>query len=243
MTTRSHLASLPLLLLALGCGDPVPNVDPGPPPAPEPPPPADGEPAALNPQGAAAAPNAPPPAAGGPPGSKFVIEDGEGVEISGTIRYAGAAQGKLFLDVLDASPDTPEDSVRLLHSTTVEAPGAWTIVAPKGRGPVRLCAFIDVDDNGPTPADPKVVTPEPIDIGSSPIHGVTLELVDDWDAQNADRLSLYQSGSDAMPPPADQTGPEAIPQANVDGEPVPTTEPPQAELQPSPAAGEPAATP
>lgn len=235
-----HFATLLMLTLSFGCGDPVSNAGVMPPPPDDvpPPTPADGAPNAPLDGGPVdgvpvdgvqpGAEGAPLPAGDPAKNDRFVVAEGEGVEIAGSVAYSGSAEGKIYLDVLDATSDGDAEALRLLHSTTLVGAGPFSITAPAGFGPVRLCAFIDVDDNGPTPADPKAISLEPVVIGDHAVTGLRLELLDDWDTLHADSLSLYQSGPEVGRADSPAGG-AAPPPAPVDGEPVAPTGPPQAE--------------
>jgi hypothetical protein len=173
---------------------------------------------------------------------RFLVGEGEGVEVAGTVRYGGTAEGRIFVDVLDAAADGDKEAMKLLHSSTLDAVGAFSITAPVNLGPVRLCAFIDVDDNGPTPTDPKAISLEPVVIGSKAITGISLELLDDWDSQHADSLSFYTSGAEVDGQALPASGSEPPP-APIDGAPVEPTEPAQDAPPPPSAPGEAAPPP
>ena len=214
------VSSLLLILSSIACGDPVPNADVPPPDAP-PPEPLDGDPAAPasdpspNVESEAAIPVDEDPTSP----DMWTVAPGEGVELSGTVSYGGTTTGGVFLDVLDASGADLEDSKKMLHSAKLNGMGAWSLHAPAGTGAVHLCAFVDADDNGPTPADPKAITLEPVVIRNAAVQGIELVLLDDWDIQHPETLTVYQSAAAADAGGAAPPLPEGAPTVPADGEP------------------------
>jgi len=79
------------------------------------------------------------------------MEDGAGVTVSGTLRYTGESKGMVRIDVLRREDDAPP---QLLHVEKLDAPGDFTFQAPSNTGAVSLVAFVDVDEDGPSPTDP-----------------------------------------------------------------------------------------
>jgi hypothetical protein len=130
------LTHLMFLMLA-GCPDPTTAADlgnPGP------------GGAAPGGNGTEGAPQGPPPEPG-----NFDLDDGAGVTVSGTLRYTGEAKGMVRIDVLKKEEDAPP---QLLHVEKLDAAGAFSFQAPSNTGEVSLVAFVDVDEDGPSPTDP-----------------------------------------------------------------------------------------
>ncbi len=129
-----------------------------------------------------------------PPG--FGVEPGQGVTISGSVSYGGAVQGTIRVDFFQSQrkaraqvdgqqaqadpPSTPHTA----HSIVLEEPGTWSVEAPKGYGPLMVCAFIDVDGGGPSKGEPKVLLERPLKVDDEPILGVHLEIQDNWDKEH-----------------------------------------------------------
>ena len=132
------LTHLMFLMLA-GCPDPTTAADLGNPG------PGGGAPGPGG-QGTEGAPQGPPPE----PGS-FNMEEGAGVTVSGTLRYTGEAKGMVRIDVLRKEEDAPP---QLLHVEKLDGPGEFSFQAPSNTGEVSLVAFVDVDEDGPSPTDP-----------------------------------------------------------------------------------------
>ena len=121
----------------------------------------------------------------------FKVEAGQGVTISGTVAYEGEKTGQLKLDFLNKNESGLPD---LLHTMKLDAPGAWTVEAPKGLGEVYVISFIDQKDDGPSPDDPAGMTTEPLQVGEEPIADVTVTLSDEPD------LGAFTPGAGGPPP-------------------------------------------
>lgn len=132
------LTHLMFLMLA-GCPDPTTASDLGNPG------PGGGAPGPGG-SGTEGTPQGPPPEPG-----NFNLEDGAGVTVSGTLQYTGDAKGGVRIDVLRKEEDAPP---QLLHVEKLDAPGAFSFQAPSNTGEVSLVAFVDVDEDGPSPSDP-----------------------------------------------------------------------------------------
>jgi hypothetical protein len=113
-----------------------------------------------------------------PPG--FQVEPGQGVIVTGVVRYEGDVAGVLRIDVLPAQQqdDTMPGAA---HSVALEAPGSWSFEAPRALGATNICAYIDTNDDGPSRGEPKVLLDEALWIGQEPIEGIELIIRDDWD--------------------------------------------------------------
>jgi len=108
-----------------------------------------------------------------PPG--FGLEDGEGVKISGTIAFEGDLDGQLRVEILQSGGEGA--GPQLLHALTLEELGPWSVVAPKGLGEVNLVAYLDRDQNGPSPDEPMALLEDTVDVGEVDIPGIELLLV------------------------------------------------------------------
>lgn len=211
---------LPLLLLLVGCPDPAattdPNAVPGQGPQGGPPPTSPGQPdpsAVPNPDGTA------PPAAGGAagatPGARpaapgFQVTAGQGVKISGTAVYAGSAKGKLRIDFLRNPEGAPFPE--LIHSIELEKPGEWSVEAPQDIGELSVVAFLDADDNGPSPGEPMALYKSPLKIEKTEVKGVVLELSDNPDMGAFKPKGAPPDGSAVINgPPPDGSAPGAVP--------------------------------
>ena len=131
--------------------------------------------------GGAGMPGAPAAGAGMRPAASFEVPAGTGVKVSGTVVYAGSKTGQYRIDFLKPNKGSfPE----LLHSITLDKPGAWEIEAPKGTGEVAVVGFLDADGNGPSDGEPAALTDPPLTIGDKAITGVTLTLSDTPDLKD-----------------------------------------------------------
>jgi hypothetical protein len=94
----------------------------------------------------------------------FDVAGDAGVNVTGTITYAGAQDGEVLLQVITMKPD-PERSLRenrspdytyvsMEHSKKLNGPGAFEILVPRSFGEATLVAFLDVTSNGPDSGDP-----------------------------------------------------------------------------------------
>jgi hypothetical protein len=122
-------------------------------------------------------PEAPPPYSRvEPPG--FVLEQGEGVKISGSIVNTSDIEpvGTLRLEV---SVETgPEDLPiqKMVHVEDLEGLGAFSIRVPADLGKVFLSAYFDEDMNGPTPGELGGAIREPLVIGKQAVGDVRIDL-------------------------------------------------------------------
>jgi len=136
----------------------------------------------------------PPPNGAGPQevnAAKFDLDPENSIAISGTLDYPGQKEGKLLVEVLTITDNTPE----LKHSEVFEKAGEFTIAMPKGLGSVQLVAFVDVDGDGPSEHDPAGMLP--IEVQDNPVSGIVLTLSD-----NADLGNLTPGKGEEQPPPA-----------------------------------------
>ncbi len=97
------------------------------------------------------------------------------MKVSGTFAYAGTATGDIRIDFLQKEGDAPP---RLLHTLELDAPGPWSVDAPKGAGSITVVGFVDVDKDGPSSGDPGGIVSEPIVIDASPITDVVISVSD-----------------------------------------------------------------
>ncbi len=213
MTLRLPILSLSASLLALaGCPDPN-GVAGGAPALEEPtavgPPPVDGappmdappsEPSAM-PPGDPSATGATGSSAGRPAAAAFHVEPGKGVQLSGTVSYAGSASGTLRIDFLKnpAGSTFPE----LVHTLTLAAPGAWSVEAPADIGEISIVAFLDANDDGPGPGEPAGMI-ERTTVGATPMASLDITLSDTPELGSlkpgAGPGAAPQGGSVAPPP-------------------------------------------
>ena len=188
------------------------------------------------PGGTAAAP-APDDASQGPPDQPgrppadvaFQLGEGESVELSGVLRYAGDAEGAVRLDFLTLEEGQPP---ALAHTMGLDRPGGFEVEAPKGFGEVHVVAFIDLDGDGPSPGDPAGTLK--LEIGDEDLEDLELVLDDDPDlgelTPGVGTEGPTPQGDGEAPPPSetlhgDET--EGLPQGTaeaVEGEGAPPTE-------------------
>jgi hypothetical protein len=136
----------------------------------------DGAPGGSNaPDGAG--PDSPPPYGRvEPPG--FVLEQGEGVAISGTIANTSEIEPVGTLRIEVAVETGPEDLPiqKMVHVEDLEGMGAYTIRVPADLGKVFLSAYFDEDMNGPTPGELGGALRDPIMVGKQALTGVDIDL-------------------------------------------------------------------
>lgn len=213
---------LPLLFLT-ACPDPAATQDPNaPPPGGEAGPPADPNaiPGTPDPNAAPgpADPNATP-GAGAPNGANqagsrpvpagFTVTPGQGVKLSGNIVWSGAVDGKLRVDFLRNPEGSPYPE--LMHSLEQSKAGPWSVEVPKDLGEISVVAFIDKDDNGPSPGEPMALYKGDLKIASqTEIKDINLELSESPD------MGAFQ-------PRNEQTGQGGAPSELVGAGPNPTT--------------------
>lgn len=178
------LLSLPLLLV--GCPDPSVQSSSGP-----------GGAGAPSQGGPGPGPGAA--GAGGPGGGQmrpenatFKVEAGQGVTVSGTLEYAGSKTGVIRLDFLRKS----NNALDLAHTMTLDAPGPWSVEAPKGLGELYIVGFIDEKSDGPSAEDPAGKPEGTLTVGDAAITDVKITLTDDAD------LGELEPGKGGAPPGA-----------------------------------------
>lgn len=212
--TDRRWASLLIPLVLSGCPDPTSVAEapePALPAAPlqmvgVPPPPEQGgnpDPTMGSglPSGVPGAP-APGTAAGGTSGGRpkaagFTIQPGEGVRLSGRVKYHGSRTGVLRIDVLKNNETTtfPE----LLETISLTSAGPWTTEVPKDLGEISIVSFIDADDNGPNDGEPAAMIEHTV-VASKNISGLDLTLTD-----SPNLGALKPGGSVPPPPPGEET--------------------------------------
>ena len=151
-----------------------------------------------------------------PPG--FQVEEGQGVMVSGTVKYEGDKTGTYRMDFL--RPPGEGQRPGAVHTMSIEGQGEWSVEVPKDFGELAIVAFVDVNDDGPSPDEPKVVLEKPIEVGSEPITGIEMVVQDDWDLNhkppNGQRMRPGQGKAGGQPgqqpPPGEhQPGQEGSP--------------------------------
>ncbi len=221
-------------LLIAGCPEPPPSYQ-GP-----------GEGGGKQGPGGAVAGGGPPEGAGQPGAAGaapqkpegFQVEEGEGIKITGTLAYAGSEEGSFRIDFLKISEDSPMPVA--VHSLEVEELGAWEVQAPTKAGEFTLCAFLDLNEDGPSPGEPKVILEKALNVDEADITGIDLTILDNWDETNqpdpGDRPAIEEGGPGAPPVdgavPVEEAGePEAEGGAPAEegGEPAPEEGDPAAE--------------
>lgn len=231
---RGLLPLLPALALLAGCPDPTgtsagptggPGAQGGPPPAGGP----GGGPGGPGggpggPGGPGGGPGAPPPDGKNP--GQFQVTAGEGVVLKGAFTYAGAKTGDYRIDFLTMEPGKPP---LLAHALTLDAPGPWTVEAPKGFGAVYVVAFVDQEKDGPSPTDPAGRLAEAVTIGDQPLEGLEIVLSDTPDlgdlTPNLGPGTPPPPGGEGAPPAGAEGGPPdgaaGVPPAGAEGAPPP----------------------
>ena len=116
------------------------------------------------------------PSGGRPEIAGFAVEAGQGVTLSGTINYAGTQTGTLRIDFLQKGKggSFPE----LVHTLTLDKPGAWSVEAPKDLGALSIVSFIDSNNNGPGPGEAAGMI-ESATVGSVPVPNLDITLSDE----------------------------------------------------------------
>lgn len=152
---------------------------------------------------------------GRPNDAKFDVKEGEGVTLSGTVSYAGEATGPVRMDFLVQDDG---NAPRLVHASSVETMGAWSIVVPKGYGDLFIVGFLDPDADGPSPTDPAASVS--LKVEEEDIGDLELVLVDDPDLGSLTPGTPPSAGGEApkdgAPP---QDGPPEGAEAGPEGEP------------------------
>ena len=120
----------------------------------------------------------------------FNVADGAGVVVSGTLAYSGTEQGQLRIYFLATEEGAPP---RLLHIEKLDAVGPYSVSTPPNTGPIALVAFIDIDNDGPSPKDPAGMVR--ITIEESSMDAVDISLSDTPDLGDL-------TPGDAAPPEA-----------------------------------------
>jgi hypothetical protein len=135
-------------------------------------------------------PSPPPPASPAAPGraapEPLDIQPGQGVELSGTVSYAGSTQGQLRLEVLLRRERGSAPT--LLVSEPIGSEGTWSTTLPRQLGRVRVLSYIDTDDDGPSPGEPRGEPERVVFIGDDPIAGLDIVVRDPSDP-------AYRSGN------------------------------------------------
>lgn len=209
---------LPILLAWMtGCYDPVVSVNPDEPIG------QDGRPVGGPGPGPGGSPDGGPgnPNENNHHSSQFIVEDGEGITLSGTVSSEESLTGQVQLDFLqlDAS-----GARTLVHATSVAGVGDWSELVPKGFGEVYIMAFADNDRNGPSEHDPKAVA-GPITVGDENVEGIDLTLQMHADLGALSLSTMGEAPSGSAPPGGDP---------NVSSEPPSGSRPPGDAPSPQP---------
>lgn len=133
----------------------------------------------------------------------FQVDAGDGVMISGTLQYQGQAEGEYRIDFLSADEDGGVPGAAA--TVSLDAPGEWSIEAPKKFGKLQICAFLDINGDGPSPGEPKVMLGTPLVVGEDPIAGVALVILDNWDEVHMEKIPK------GKPPGLQEANPEGSP--------------------------------
>lgn len=149
-----------------------------------------------------------------PPG--FVLDEGEGVTLSGSIRFVGAAEpvGTLMLEI-SVDPGEGAETTGPIHVQELEGLGEWSAQVPEDLGPIRLIAYFDADMNGPGPDEPQGHYDPPLSVGSEDIPGIDFMVTDQ--AQPEDPSAPPPETSDFEPHVKSESEKEAEPPLMVIG--------------------------
>ena len=137
------------------------------------------------------------------------VTPGEGVVVSGSIAYEGDKTGRIRIDVLTAKGQNPH-----MLAKTLELPemGDWAIELPKDFGTVNVVGFLDQTGDGPTPDDPAMALPTPVEVGTEAVEGLALVLSDEPD------LGALTPGG--PPPDAEGNPPQPDGEGSPTGQPI-----------------------
>ncbi len=130
----------------------------------------------------------------------FQFGDGGAVEVSGTVRYDGDADGTVRLDVLTLEEGQPP---ALAHTVQLDRPGGFELDVPKSYGDIHVVAFIDLAGDGPSPGDPAGAVS--VDVGDEDLSGVEILISDEPDLGDL----TPGAGTEGPPPPGDGEAPAA----------------------------------
>jgi hypothetical protein len=113
-----------------------------------------------------------------PPGNPFEGAGAPGgLEVTGTIEYAGFRKGPIRLTAFDADHSAGAGGhPKVVGFGTADAPGPFTLKVPANAGPIWIEATIDEDGDGrPGPLDPAgLAERSPVTVGASPVSGVRI---------------------------------------------------------------------
>ena len=143
-----------------------------------------------------------------PPG--FILREGEGVKLSGTIAYMGQTDpiGTLTLEVA-VDPGQGKPTTGPLHVQELEGPGEWSLLVPEDLGPVQLLAYFDADMNGPGEDEYQGHYGSPLTVAKAAITGLDISI----DGDRIPKTDLVD------PPPGEAQGePSAAPAPQDEGE-------------------------
>jgi hypothetical protein len=132
-----------------------------------------------------------------PSGDPFADYEGERVQVSGTLVWAGEDQ----IDVDLFTPDASAPGGRILLGKVKHRAGSFQLMVPVEIGKLEIEAMVDTEGDGPSASDPRAVyTGNPISLDQGDVSGVDLI------------LALPDAGSGAAAP-----APDAVP-SSVDDE-------------------------
>ena len=150
-----------------------------------------------------------PPSTTGEGKPDFDVAAGEGVTVSGSIKYKGDITGKIRVDVLAVKEKQMFELVMPIGLTDY---GDWSFEAPKNFGELRIIGFVDQTGDGPSQDDAAMVWPDPIGIGGQNIDGIDLVL-----KENPDLTELAPASLSEVPPPPPPEDPNAEETAGGEG--------------------------
>ncbi len=99
------------------------------------------------------------------------MPEGPRTTVKGLLQVASGLEGPLLIEVMDEAK-----GAELVHaSLQCNEAGPFQVDLPRAFGKVRLVAFVDVDNNGPTATDPAGMS-EPLALGADPVPGVRIQV-------------------------------------------------------------------
>ncbi len=154
------------------------------------------------------------------------FDEGEGVELSGTIQYSGSAEGQYLVDLMNVEI---ADQPRVAYNVICHHGGEFQVEVPTLLGKLIAVVFLDTDGMGPANSKAAGIS-DPFQVGTDAVGDILIEIED-----GADMSRYIGATLPAAEAPVEGAAPEAEPPH--EGDAPPAEPPPEGEAPPTPEEG------